>query len=88
MELLKAGTTNQILNISPGTIKGTGFYAGKTNLEELKDLTNEVLSHLETKDDVFIPKYYEIIREVLQRYHDDFRKEGIHSYEYKMSSIR
>lgn len=88
VELLKAGTNNQILNVSPGSIKGTGFYAGKTNLCELHDLTNDIICHLEAKDDVFIPKYDEVFKEVLQRYHDDFRKEGIHSYEYKETSIR
>lgn len=88
VELLKAGTTNRILNVSPGTIKGTGFYAGQTNLGELHSMTSDILSHLEAKDDIFIPKYDEVFKEVLQRYHDDFRKEGIHSYEYKMSSIR
>ena len=88
VELLKAGTTNQILNISPGTIKGTGFYAGKTDLNELHDLTINIISHLEAKKDIFIPKYEEVFKEVLQRYHDDFRKEGLYSYEYKISSIR
>ncbi len=83
VELLKAGTTNQILNVSPGTIKGTSFYAGKTNLEELKDLSFDIISHLEAKDDLYIPKYKEVFKEVLQRYHDDFRKEGLHSYDYK-----
>ena len=85
VELLKAGTTNQILNVSPGTIKGTGFYAGKTHLEDLKDLSFDIISHLEAKDDLYIPKYKEVFKEVLQRYHDDFRKEGMHSYDYKMN---
>lgn len=88
VELLKAGTTNQILNVSPGTIKGTGFYAGVTHLEELQSLTNEILIHLEAKDDVFIPKYKEVFKEVLQRYHEDYRKEGEHSYDYKKNSKR
>lgn len=88
VELLKAGTTNQILNVSPGTIKGTGFYAGKTDLDALYELTSDILSHLEAKNDVFIPKYEDVFKEVLQRYHDDFRKEGAHSYEYKAISIR
>ena len=88
VELLKAGTTNQILNVSPGTIKGTGFYAGKTDLDALYELTSDILSHLEAKNDVFIPKYEDVFKEVLQRYHDDFRKEGSHSYEYKAISIR
>lgn len=88
VELLKAGTTNQILNVSPGTIKGTGFYAGKTDLDVLHELTLDIISHLEAKDDVFIPLYDEVFKNVLQRYHDDFRKEGQHSYEYKQQSNR
>lgn len=88
VELLKAGTTNQILNVSPGTIKGTGFYTGKTDLNVLHDLTLDIISHLESKDDVFIPLYDEVFKLVLQRYHDDFRKEGAHSYDYKRQSKR
>lgn len=87
VELLKAGTTNQILNVSPGMIEGTGFYAGKTDLEALHDLSNEIISYLENKDDLYIPKYDDVYKMVLQRYHDDFRKEGAHSYEHKMNRI-
>lgn len=32
VELLKAGSTNQILNVSPGSLKGTSFTNGKTDL--------------------------------------------------------
>lgn len=88
IELVKAGTTNRILNVSPGTIKGTGFYAGKTDLDTLHNLTVDILQHLELKDDVFIPLYEEVYKIVLQRYQDDFRKEGLHSYEYKENSKR
>ena len=87
VELLKANTTNQILNVSPRMIAGTGFYAGKTDFEALHDLSNEIIHHLENKEDVFIPKYNEVYKFVLQRYHDDFRKEGAHSYEHKMNRI-
>lgn len=88
VELLRAGSTNQILNVSPGTIKGSNFYGGKNDLNALHDLTLDIIAHLEAKDDLFIPKYEEIFKEVLQRYHDDFRKEGEHSYEYKLNSNR
>ena len=89
VELEKAGTTNRILNVSPGSIKGTGFNAGKaTDLGMLQALTKEIIGHLEAKDDVFIPLYEVVFKNVLQRYHDDFRKEGLHSYEYKQNSKR
>ena len=89
VELEKAGTSNRILNVSPGSIKGTGFNTGKaTDLGVLKDLTDEIVRHLEAKDDLFIPLYDEVFKTVLERYHDDFRKEGLHSYEYKQKSRR
>jgi short-subunit dehydrogenase len=88
VELRKAGSKNVILNVSPGSIKGTSFYAGQNDLGILHDLSCEIIQHMENKDDVFIPKYDEVFKEVLQRYHNDFRKEGAHSYDYKLSSIR
>ena len=88
VELEKVGTSNRILNVSPGSIKGTSFYQKKTDLNQTKSLANNIISHLEKKDDLFIPQYDEVFKEVLTRYHQDFRKEGRHSYEYKLNSGR
>jgi len=89
VELVKAGTSNRILNVSPGSIKGTGFNGSKTtDLSQLQTLAREILEHLEAKNDVFIPLYEEVYKNVLQRYHDDFRKEGLHSYDYKQNTKR
>ena len=88
VELEKNGTTNRILNVSPGTIKGTSFNQGKTDLSQTKTLACEIIRHLENKDDLYIPQYDEVFKNVLERYHNDFRAEGIHSYEYKVNSGR
>ena len=88
VELEKDGFSNRILNVSPGSIKGTGFNKGKTDLSLTDALAADIISHLEAKDDLFIPQYEEIFKTVLQRYHDDFREEGRHSYEYKLNSGR
>ena len=88
VELEKAGSNNRILNVSPGSIKGTSFNQGKTDLQLTQTLANEIIAHLENKDDLFIPQYEEIFKEVLRRYHEDFRAEGSHSYDYKLASGR
>lgn len=88
VELEKSGTTNRILNVSPGSIKGTSFNQGKTDLQQTKQLASEIIDHLNNKDDLFIPQYEEIFKEVLNRYHKDFRAEGSHSYDYKIASGR
>ena len=88
VELEKSGTTNRILNVSPGSIKGTSFNQGKTDLAQTATLANEIIRHLEDKADLFIPQYEEVFRHVLARYQADFREEGRHSYEYKLNSGR
>lgn len=88
VELEKSGTSNRILNVSPGSIKGTSFNQGKTDLSQTKQLAQEIIAHLETKDDLFIPQYDEIFRNVLARYAVDFREEGRQSYDYKVQSGR
>lgn len=88
VELAKGGTSNRILNVSPGSIKGTAFYNGQNDLSLTSSLAEEILLRLKNKEDLFIPLYDEVFKGVLERYHDDFRAEGMHSYEYKMSSGR
>ena len=88
VELEKAGSSNRILNVSPGSIKGTGFYKGETDLSMLKPLSEQIIAHLLAKDDLFIPQYDEVFHTVLERYHADFREEGRHSYDYKAASGR
>ena len=88
VELKKNGSNNCILNVSPGSIKGTSFNNGKTDLAMTETLASEIIAHLEAKNDLFIPQYEEIFKNVLARYQEDFRKEGIHSYDYKLNSHR
>ena len=88
VELLKAGSNNKILNVSPGSIKGTSFVGGNTDLDVTAPLANEIIHHLFNKDDLFIPLYEEVFKDVLDRYNKDFRAEGNHSYEYKIISGR
>ena len=88
VELCKRGTTNRILNVSPGSIKGTSFNKGQTDLSLISPLATEILVHLELKNDLFIPDYDSVYKTVLASYHKDFRAEGLHSYEYKVKSGR
>lgn len=88
VELEKSGTQNRILNVSPGSIEGTSFNKGQTDLLTTRPLAQEIICHIENHDDLFIPKYNEVFKTVLERYHEDFRKEGLHSYEYKLNSGR
>ena len=88
VELMKAGSSNRILNVSPGSIKGTSFNSEKTDLSKTTPLAREIIDNLQRKNDLFIPQYEEVFKTVLERYNKDFRAEGIHSYEYKVVSGR
>lgn len=88
VELEMAGTMNRILHVAPGSIKGTSFYNGATDLALTESLAREIIERMERGEDRFIPNYDDIYREVLERYHRDFRAEGRHSYEYKLASGR
>lgn len=88
VELEKGGSKNRILNVSPGSIKGTSFNNGKTDLSITAMLANDIITRLEAKDDLFIPQYEEIFKNVLARYQADFREEGRHSYDYKLQNGR
>ncbi len=88
VELKKSGSTNRILNVSPGSLKGTSFTAGKTDLDITAPMAKAIIEHIEAKDDLFIPQYDEVFKGVLERYHADFRAEGEHSYDYKLQSGR
>lgn len=88
VELKKAGSNNRILNVSPGSLKGTSFTSGKTDLSVTAPMANAIIEHFEAKDDLFIPQYEDVFKNVLERYHADFRAEGEHSYDYKIHSGR
>lgn len=88
VELEKSGSKNRILNVSPGSIKGTSFNNAKTDLNQTSELADTIIYEMEKKSDLLIPQYEEIFKEVLIRYQMDFREEGRHSYDYKLKSGR
>ena len=83
VELSRADTPNRILNVSPGHFSGTS-----TQLNQLFPLAQEILTRALAHDDLYIPQYDEVFRNVLERYQADFRKEGQRAYDYKIQSGR
>ena len=88
IELEMAGTENRILNVSPGSIRGTKFNGGNNNLNDLADLAQTILNKMEERQTLYIPQYEEVYHGVLERYHQDPRQFGKQSYQYKMESGR
>lgn len=88
IELEKDGAINRILEVSPGSIKGTGFYGGRNDIGQTLSLAEEIVNRMYNRETLFIPQYEEIFKEVIARYHSDPHQFGLESYEYKMKSNR
>ena len=88
IELEMAGTDNRILNVSPGSIKGTKFNGGENKPEETQALACEIIDRMEHRQTLFIPDYEAVYKGVLERYHQDPHQFGIDSYRYKLESGR
>lgn len=88
IELEAAGCPNRILDVSPGSIKGTRFNGGENNMALTEELAGQIVDRLLRSETLYIPQYEEIYKGVLDRYQADPHGYGIHSYEYKKASGR
>ena len=90
IELECAGSPNRILNVAPGFIDGTKFYdpSAPGNTSQLSDLAEQIIEHMLNHDTLFIPKYEEIYRGVIERYQKAPHTFGLSSYEYKKQTGR
>lgn len=87
-ELDANGFKNRILNVSPGSIKGTKFNGGENDLSLTDGLSSEIVTRLYQRESLFIPDYDDIYKGVIERYIDNGHKFGLESYEYKKKSGR
>ncbi|MCL2022759.1 MAG: SDR family NAD(P)-dependent oxidoreductase [Oscillospiraceae bacterium] len=88
IELEAQGFSNRLLLVAPGKIEGTRFHSNSTQLEKLGDLSREILESLYSKKELFIPKYDEIYKNVLEENMENPREFGLNSYKYKENALQ
>ena len=88
IELEVSGTSNRILDVSPGSIKGTRFNGGENQPELTAALSRQIVENLLQRSTLFIPEYEEIYNGVLEHYKNDPHEYGLHSYQYKKDAGR
>jgi len=88
IELEKEGSPNRILNVCPGSLQGTSFYGGESNIELLQTLADTILMLAKNRETLYIPQYDEIYHNVINRYLDNSHQFGLESYDYKINSGR
>lgn len=86
-ELYANGFKNRILDVSPGSIKGTRFHDSQTNLGMIMELAEEILTKMKNREILYIPMYDEVYKGVIERYNSNATEFGKQSYEYKSSKI-
>lgn len=88
VELAHDEYKNRILDVSPGSLKGTNF-AGKGNdISQVAQVAEQILDNMYARQTLYIPQYEEIFKGVLERYHNDPQQYGLESYDYKLKNGR
>ena len=87
VELDVQGSKNRILEVSPGSLKGTGFTGGTSQPEMTAALADEIIRRAENHEELFIPQYEEVFKGVIARYEADAHKYGVESYWYKKKRL-
>lgn len=88
VELDVQGSKNRILEVSPGSMKGTGFTGGVSHPEMTEELAAEIIRRAEAHEELFIPQYEDVFKGVIERYEADAHKFGVESYWYKQKRIK
>lgn len=88
IELEKQGTSNRVLNISPGSIRGTKFNGGENDLSLLEDLSDTIIEKMNNKEELYIPDYEKTYKRVIENHLTNPHKFGMESYDYKINSGR
>lgn len=88
IELAKAGVQNRILDISPGSVKGTNFNGQGNDISLVTTLANNIIDKMILRETLYIPDYDTVYAGVIKRYIEDPLKFGLESYDYKVNSGR
>lgn len=88
IELEKEKSCNRVLEVSPGSLKGTRFNGGRNELSQTEEIANTIVDKLMNKQTLFIPDYDTIYKDVIDRYQKDSRQFGLQSYDYKLQENR
>jgi len=87
-ELCKAGVSNRILDVSPGSVKGTNFNGSGNDISSIAGLANQIIDKMFKRECLYIPDYDEVYSGVIQRYRENPVKFGLESYDYKVKGGR
>ena len=88
VELIHDGYHNRILDVSPGSLKGTNYNGKWNDLSQVTQVAESILSNMYDRRTLYIPQYEEVYKSVLQHYRNDPMQYGVDSYDYKVKNGR
>lgn len=88
IELEESETENRILDVSPGSLKGTKFNGEGNDLGQVDAVANEIIKRVKNSETLYIPDYEETYKNVIAKYRKDPHEFGIQSYNYKIKAGR
>ncbi len=87
-ELAAQGAVNRIFEVAPGALQGTRFYGGEDVPDQTREMALEIVRRMMNREMLWIPRYEETYKGVLERYRNDPMGFGIDSWKYKQESGR
>ncbi len=87
VELAHEKCPNRILDVSPGSLKGTKFNGGENNIGQLCELCDDIIRRMYNREVLHIPDYETTYKGVIERYRKDPMVFGVESYDYKIPRI-
>lgn len=87
VELDVQESKNRILDVSPGSLKGTGFTGGPSKPELTAALADEIIRRAAQHEELFIPQYEEVFKSVIARYEANAHQFGVDSFWYKKNRL-
>lgn len=88
VELDVQDSTNRILEVSPGSLTGTSFAGGMSRPELTAALAEEIIQKALMHEELFIPQYEEVFKDVIKRYEANAHQFGVESYWHKKNQGR
>lgn len=87
-ELKMSGSQNRILEISPGSVAGTSFNGGETNVKLINSLAISIVDAMHSHQTLYIPEYNTVYKDVIERYTENPSLFAEESYKYKVNGNR
>lgn len=87
-ELACSESKNRILDVSPGSLKGTNFNGQGNDIKAVSEIADSILCRMFLKETLYIPQYDEIYKGVIERYKADSSRFAFESYKYKIDKGR